>query len=305
MNAIIENAKVYFDGSHYIAILPGYFKGKKKGRNKEYLVEVDGKVIDLKETFNEKTKANKHKSKKERTKVVSKEMAPFFVKEDDLEKFIEEQNERIRRNLICRRQRLFRKVNLLFANYFCTFTYDSAKMTAEQFKKKLMQTLNNLSSRRGWKYVGVWEDGAENGRLHFHGIFRIPEGQMIGELIEKNDYDTRHHKMRTTTQNTYFNERFGRSDFSPINQHILNEAVMYMVKYLEKSGRRITYARNVYETFTVDILAEDILCPYNFSEGQEEIEGKVVMFDNFLCLKNGEVLGTVSPEIIQQLENYE
>ena len=265
MNAIIENAKVYYDGSHFIAILPGYFKGKKKGKNKEYLVEVDGKLVDLKETFNEKTKANMDKKRKERTKAVSNEMAHFFVKESDLENFIEEQNERIKRNLICRRKRLFRKVNLLFANYFCTFTYDSAKINAEQFKRKLMQTLNNLSSRRGWKYIGVWEDGSENGRLHFHGIFRIPKEQMIGELIEKTDYDTRHHKMRTTTQNTYFNERFGRSDFSPINQHTLNEAVMYMVKYLEKSGRRITYARNVKETFTVDIFADDILCPYNFS----------------------------------------
>ena len=295
MNAIIENAKVYFDGSHYIAILPGYFKGKKKGRNKEYLVEVDGKVIDLKETFNEKTKANKHKSKKERTKAVSKEMAPFFVKEDDLEKFIAEQEARTFRNFVCRRKRLYRKVNLLFANYFCTFTYDSAKITAEQFKKKLMQTLNNLSTRRGWKYVGAWEEGSENGRIHFHALLRIPEGQMIGELIEKSDYDTRHHKRQKAMQNTYFLERFGRNDFSPITQPLLNNAVMYMVKYIEKSGKRVNFARNVHETFTVDILVEDIACPYGFSEGQEEIEGKVVMFDNFLCLKNGEVLGTVSP----------
>ena len=29
------------------------------------------------------------------------------------------------------------------------------------------------------------------------------------------------------------------------------------------------------------------------------------MFDNFYCLKNGEVLGTVSPDIIQKLENIE
>ena len=52
MNGIIEGVKVYFDGSHFIAILPGFYKGKKKGKNKEYLVEVDGKVVDLKEAYN-------------------------------------------------------------------------------------------------------------------------------------------------------------------------------------------------------------------------------------------------------------
>ena len=56
----------------------------------------------------------------------------------------------------------------------------------------------------------VWEKGDENGRLHFHAIIRIPEGKMIGELFEKRYYDVVNHKMQTTTQNTYFNERFGK-----------------------------------------------------------------------------------------------
>ena len=305
MNNIIEGVKVYYDGSHFIAILPRYFKGKKKGKNKEYLVEVDGKVVDLKEAYNKVNESNKGKKKKERAKAVSNEMEGFFANEAELEKFIAEQEARTFRNFVCRRKRLYRKVNLLFANYFCTFTYDSEKITPEEFKKKLMQTLNNLSTRKGWKYVGVWEEGSENGRLHFHALLRIPEGEMIGELVEKSDFDTRHHKRQKAMQNTYFLERFGRNDFSSINQHLLNNAVMYMVKYLEKSGRRINFARNVHETFTVDILVDDIACPYGYSNGKEEIEGKVIMFDNFLCLKNGEVLGTVSPEIIMKLENYE
>ena len=210
---------MYYDGSHFIAILPGYFKGKKKGKNKEYLVEVDGKVVDLKEAYNKANESNKGKKKKERTKAVSNEMEGFFANEAELEKFVAEQEARTFRNFVCRRKRLYRKVNLLFANYFCTFTYDSTKITPEQFKKKLMQTLNNLSTRKGWKYVGAWEEGSENGRLHFHALLRIPEGEMIGELVEKSDYDTRHHKRQTALQNTYFLERFGRNDFSAINQH--------------------------------------------------------------------------------------
>ena len=305
-NHVIENVKVYFDGSHFIAILPGFYKGKKKGKNKEYLVEVGGKLVDLKETFNEESKANKEKRKKERTKAVEEAMAPLFENSIDLEKFIAEQEERTFRNFVCRRKRLFRKVNLLFANYFCTFTYDSKKLTEEQFRRKLMQTLHNLSTRKGWKYIGVWEEGSENGRLHFHALLRIPEGQMTpGGVCEVRDYDTKNHKMQTAHVSPYFLDRFGRNDFSPIDKHVLNDAVMYMLKYLEKSGRRIVYARNVKETFTVDILVEDIACPYGYSEGHEEFEGKAVLFDNFLCLKNGEVLGTVSPDIILKLEDYE
>ena len=54
-----------------------------------------------------------------------------------------------------------------------------------------------------------------------------------------------------------------------------------------------------------EYLVEDIACPYGYSEGHEDFEGKAVLFDNFLCLKNGEVLGTVSLDIIQKLEDYE
>ena len=137
MNNIIEGVKVYYDGSHFIAILPGYFKGKKKGKNKEYLVEVDGKVVDLKEVYNKANESNKGKKKKERAKAVSNEMEGFFANEAELEKFMAEQEARTFRNFVCRRKRLYRKVNLLFANYFCTFTYDSTKITPEQFKRSL------------------------------------------------------------------------------------------------------------------------------------------------------------------------
>ena len=63
MNSIIEGVKVYYDGSHFIAVLPGYYKGKKKGRNKDYTIEVEGKKVDLKETYNKVRKENSDKSK--------------------------------------------------------------------------------------------------------------------------------------------------------------------------------------------------------------------------------------------------
>ena len=42
----------------------------------------------------------------------------------------------------------------------------------------------------------VWERGADTNRLHFHAIMYIPE--MVSELVEKKDFDTRHKKMQIT-----------------------------------------------------------------------------------------------------------
>ena len=296
MNCIIPKAKIYSDGSHFIAKIPGYYKGKKKGKNKEYLVEVDGKTIDLKEVFNIKREENLNIKKKERDKAIIEELAPIMGGVDEAKAFVELQNARVRRNLGKRMDLLHKRVRILYPNYFCTFTYDSSKVTAEQFRRKLMQTLYNFSSRYGWKYVGAWEEGGENGRIHFHALIRIPEGQMVGELYEVRDYDTRNHRMRTSYLNSYFTERFGRTDFQKINEHVLTDSVMYLVKYIEKSGKRLVFARGVLPFIEADILEEDIICTLG-----EDNPGKVILADDFLCIQDGEVLGRACPEIIDKM----
>ena len=60
-------------------------------------------------------------------------------------------------------------------NYFVTFTYDPKKHTAESFNKKLRKCLSNLHTRRGWKYMGVFEEGFENGTLHFQALLYVPK----------------------------------------------------------------------------------------------------------------------------------
>ena len=87
--------------------------------------------------------------------------------------------ERKKRNMIVRRTRLARKINLGTWNYFCTFTYDSSKHTEETFRKKLKNALSLFSSRKNWMYMGVWEKSPKNHRLHFHGLFNIPEGTEV------------------------------------------------------------------------------------------------------------------------------
>lgn len=247
----------------------------------------------LKEKFDELYKEKSNKRKAERKQEIIAEMKPHFKNENDTELFVIENIERKNRNNIVRKTRLARKVNLQQWNYFCTFTYDSKKHTEETFRTKLTNCLRHLSHRKQWKYIGVWERSPEKQRLHFHGIFYIPE--MTGELKEVTDYSLNTHRLQTTLQNTYFNERFGRSDFEPITDRtLLGNATAYLMKYIEKSGEKLVYSRGL-PYFISDIMEEDIICPI----GQED--RKLLLFDDFACWDEGCKIGEVSPETIEQL----
>ena len=228
-------AKVYNDGSHYIAIPQAnqVWKRKKKVSKKS------SKELKQKQSFEKVYDENKGKSKKEKIENINKELKKQFESEEQLQNFVNENLERKKRNLIERRKRLYRKAYLQVWSYFCTFTYDDNKLNEEEFKKKLANCFKKLSYRKGWKYIGVWERSPVNNRLHFHGIFYTPT--TIGEFIEKRDYSTKNHKMQTTYQNTYFLDRFGRNDFEEITQQNLSKSIGYITKYIEKSRQRIGY----------------------------------------------------------------
>lgn len=195
-----------------------------------------------------------------------------------------------------RKTRLVRKVNLQEWNYFCTFTYDDNKHDEHSFRKKLSNCFKHLSYRKSWKYIGVWERSPEKQRLHFHGIFFIPDNAIIGNLEQHNDYSVINHKMQTTWQNTYFNERFGRSDFEQItDKTILSSATAYLMKYIEKSGEKLIYSKSLPTYFISDIMDEDVVCTI----GQED--RKLLLFDDFNCWDEGCYMGVVSPTVISQL----
>ena len=199
------------------------------------------------------------------------------------------------RNLIERRKRLARKINLGQWNYFCTFTYDDKKHSEESFMKKLKNCFKKLCYRKGWVYIGVWERSPEKKRLHFHGLFYIPDNAMVGEIMKVRDYNLNSHKMQETYQNTYFNERFGRSDFDELNKHKIGEAMQYLIKYIEKTEEKIVYSKGLYQYFISDIMDEDIVC----TVGQED--KKLLLFDDFNCWDEGCLMGKVSPEVIAQM----
>ena len=230
-----------------------------------------------------------------RQAAIFRRMRTYFKDADSARLYVEIHMRRKIRSLIARRVRMMRKVNLQTFNYFVTFTYSDELHTEESFREKLKSCLSRFCTRKGWKYIGVWERSPEKKRLHFHGVFYIPEGTMPGILFEKNDYNFNTHSRQITHQNTYFNEHFGRSDFEPIEGRMISAAVAYIVKYLEKTGEKIVYSKGLPQFFITDVREEDVVCPF----GQEN--KKLLLYDDFQCVENGISLGSVSKEVISKM----
>ena len=142
---------------------------------------------------------------------------------------------------------------------------------------------------------GEWERSPKKQRLHFHGLFYIPEGTMPGVLLDVNDYNFNTRRRQITHQNTYFNERFGRSDFEEVNPKTLGSAVAYIIKYLEKTGEKIVYSKGLPQYFISDIMEDDIVCFYGMEDK------KLLLYDDFMCWDEGCMVGTVSKDVIKQL----
>lgn len=333
--------KVYFDGSHYIAIphteRPKRYRpipveeeitvveevgGSETVKATEPLISIESdKTTDTdelttdidcepktavtpstternltkRELFDELYREYIDLPKKERALKIMDGMLPYFDSVEQLKWYVDLGMERKQRNIIARRVRMVRKANLADFDYFCTFTYDDKKHTEDTFKKKLKNKLSLLAYRQDWRYMGVWERSPEKKRLHFHGLFHIPDNAMVGELVEKTDFSTVSHTMQTIHLNTYFEERFGRNDFKELDKRLLGESLAYLMKYIEKTGERIVYSKGLYQYFISDIMDEDIVSTI----GQED--RKLLLFDDFNCWDEGLLMGKVSPEVIKQM----
>jgi hypothetical protein len=298
----LQKAKIYHDGSHFIAIPQGaYSSGKGCKRQvvkptEQLTLTNESPPETLKERFETAYQESLSLPKKERKKHIKEALESVFTDKAELKAFVDKNLERMKTNAIKRKVRLMRKLRLQRWDYFVTFTYSDELLSEETFRKKLIYTLKHLVARNGWKYVGVWERGSDTDRLHFHGIFYVPDGKMIGKLEELKDYDTRNHRMQTTLQNTHFLKHFGRNDFKPIcHPDDVSSAVKYITKYMEKSGERLVYGGKLPTYFQSDILEDDIACPIGVDDR------KALLFDNFTCIDDGEIIGEVSKEVIDQM----
>ncbi len=289
---LYQKSKVYYDGSHYIAIPQENFKRKQFNRKRSKTTTTT--IVDqTKQKFETAYAESQSLPKRERKKYIAEKMRSEFSTTEQAIDYIEQNIERKKNNLAKRRVRLWRKIYLQEWNYFVTFTYDSQKHTEETFKARLRNTLKHLVSRKEWKYIGVWERSPDKQRLHFHGIFHIP--QMIGTLEQINDYSTKSHRKQITYQNTHFLKYFGRNDFKEISAIEIPQAVRYLLKYIEKSGEKLVYGGDLPTYLVSDILDEDIVCPIGIEDK------KALLFDDFTCVDDGLLMGKVSADIIKQM----
>lgn len=284
-----EKAKVYFDGGHYIAIPKENFC--RRGSNK--IVKAKVEQDSPKQRFEQAFEESRELPKKERKEYIQGVMQDCFANSQETTEFVEKELERKRINRNKRRTRLYRKVYLQEWNYFVTITYDDKLLNEDTFRIKLRNTLKHLVSRKGWKYIGVFER-SPNQRLHFHGIFYIP--QMVGDLIETKDYSTKTKRMQITNQNTHFLKQFGRNDFQALGRREeVIFSVRYLTKYIEKSNEKLIYGGKLPTYFIADIDDEDIVCP--IGNGDK----KALLFDDFTLWDDWCLVGKVNSENISKM----
>ncbi len=327
---MLTNLKIYNDGSHYIGfeptssgISPVVYHGvpemvnilpdSKKISDEEILVRdrspdvpdwvkicdylvKNSKEISLERYFEDLCLDSIDFIRSEQRKYILEHMSEHFKRQDMAEIYVSESLKRRYRNLSSRRLRLVRKMNMHKFNYFCTFTYDDSKHNEVSFKAKLSDTFKKFRRRRGWKYIGVWERSPEKKRLHFHGVFDIPDDSIPGDLVYVQDYSITQKKIQISCQNTYFNQRFGRNDFKRIDtKEDLSEVVKYLTKYIEKSGERIVYSRGLPEFLFVEVPEDDVLCNLCCNPL------KVVLSDDFNVVSNGIDIGKISEDVVDRL----
>jgi hypothetical protein len=234
-------------------------------------------------------------SKYKRKEFIAGKLRPYFDDDEALYGYIDYKMKCRFRAEVSKRIRCSRRAKLHGFNWFCTFTYDSKKLSEEEFKKKLLNTLRHFANRKDWKYMGTWERGGDTDRLHFHAVMYIPRDKMSGNVEKKREYDVKQKKMVEYTENSFFKDRFGRNTFDEIdgNELTISKALDYILKYIEKDGGRIICSKGLHTFIETDIKSEDIIT--NLREGDYS---KFILFDNFKVYKDGEKLGVISPDVL-------
>lgn len=281
--------KVYHDGSSYVAMPASTVKSKKSER----FIPIRQRKDELfDQLYLEALK--KKLSRDKISEYILTELRRELPEEWGLSEFVSDKLAKLYRNLAVRKKRFRRKAYLNPWNYFVTFTYDDDKQTEESFRERLCKCLQNLHTRHGWRYMGVFERAPDTQRLHFHGILYVPEGHMVGQIYERRDYSTRKHCMQLSHGNTFFEARFGRADFSELSEVELKRGntIKYLLKYLEKTEERIVYSRGIPTDFYMNVNDDDIICE------MQDFVLKYVLFDDVIDYEMHVTMTKPLPELV-------
>ena len=277
--------RIYNDGSHYIAF-PKISKDrelKKEKRidnstpmdrafDKYYLMSLqDGLGLEEQKSF-----------------VTERILHDFGGNSEILGNWIEQKFSVKLKNIELRKKRFKRKAFLNNWNYFVTFTYNDKLQTEESFRNKLRKSLSNFATRRGWRFMGVWEYGAKEQRLHFHALMYIPDGQMVGHISEVKEYSKRKHKVKIRHENSFF-LKFGINDFAYIGKDTISKGktLDYILKYISKTNEKIIYSRGIPSEIIDNVEDEDVVAE------MEDFVVKYILFDDIFDSDNKRVLKSV------------
>ncbi|MBR1746766.1 MAG: hypothetical protein IJ735_00970 [Clostridia bacterium] len=159
----------------------------------------------------------------------------------------------------------FEKKAMMFKEYwthFGTITFSDEVMDEATFEKKIRKLLSNSTNRSGWVISGKFERGEVGGRLHFHFLARILPGTSFSKIEQVKEYNPLTKRMEKRWKNVELEEKFGRTDFAPINRMDLlyGNVAEYVSKYENKSSGKTYYSRGIPTGFTMDVLEEEIAC---------------------------------------------
>ena len=279
--------RVYHDGQHYVANAPGrrpYANWQRRPKKPHELAFRDlyrGTKMGTCSVTADGPAYTPGMTLKEQRAYIRDVLEDTFGAIEDWDQFLDREFEREKNNYHARVKRFRRKAYFNDWNYFLTFTYDEAKLTEDRFRMRLRRALSNLHTRRGWNYMGCFERAPETGRLHFHGLFYIPDGEMVGCITERQDYSKKSHRMKISHVNSWFEKRFGRNDFAPISNDDIRRGptLDYVLKYIEKTGERLVYSRGIPTDEVTEISYDQCICEYyNFIK-------KWVLFDDWKKIK--------------------
>ena len=116
-----KEAKISFDGSHYIATPKENFpRGHKRRRSSRPMPD---KEAEQKEQFETAYKESQKLPRKERKEFVKKAMEEAIPDKEQLKDYVNRNSERKKINAICRKVRLSKKAYLQEWSFFCTVTH--------------------------------------------------------------------------------------------------------------------------------------------------------------------------------------
>ncbi len=195
------NYKVYWDGENVVAYLPGENNAPRELHARTKWDELFIRLYTLFKTSDfYKDKYDEHNKNSDEKTDIRRDLEAELIRQfyevycyDDSKEyetcpeFIDRKLYNMSAAYAERRKRFFRKKDQVRWTAWWTITYDDNKFGSEDaFRRVLLNKFRNLCVRSGWRIMGVFEHGEENGRLHLHGFFYITEGKEVGERVEKN-----------------------------------------------------------------------------------------------------------------------